>query len=65
MRPYHSASKKQVAYIGILCERLGITDPTLYSRYSSVQAARLIKSYKRRIEMKQKHESENNQLGLF
>lgn len=46
---YKRASKKQLAYIVVLCVELGITNPTLYRKYRLEDAAHLIKRLQRKV----------------
>lgn len=49
MEKYYRASHKQLDFIASLCEQLGMTNPTLYDKYSMDKAAKLINKLLRKI----------------
>ena len=63
MQPkYLRASKKQLDYIANLCGQLDILNPTIYTKYSLGNAAKLINKLKRKIENKR---NRDRQTKLF
>jgi hypothetical protein len=59
---YLRASKKQLDYIEVLCQQLGVRNPTLYSRYTIDKAAALINSLKRKRDAKQEVDNQTRLL---
>lgn len=62
MEKYYRASKKQEEYIAVLCDKLGVTNEALYSKFNMEKAGKYIEKLQRMIE---RRDTESRQQKLL